>query len=312
MATGSGTIGPRTTSPLPTVVDRTAELASHSAIRSAWVEARPAVQIIFQLRLLAIVAVASMDAGTVPNWTSVALCCCGWLFVTWSIYLLNGLSDRVEDRVNGSRRPLAQGTLDARVAGVFVLILACAGVLLCLWAGLPVMLSSAVMLVLGIAYSAGPSPLQNSVWGVQLSAFGGGLATYAAGTVAAGTSLSPAVIVFSVAMSAWMCVGGLAKDLSDVDGDRVAGRSTLAMWSERGTTLIVAALAATVAGGFLYASWTVEEALVVPALLLSVGAAAISARAATNHSHRRKSRVQYNAFMCSQYGVHIAAMWMLL
>ncbi|OZC67312.1 hypothetical protein CH306_16315 [Rhodococcus sp. 15-725-2-2b] len=313
MATASGTVGPRTASPRHLVAVGAPDRSLRSSIRSAWSEARPAVQIIFQLRLIAVVAVASLDAGAAPRWTAAALCCAGWLCLTWSIYLLNGLADRIEDRVNGSMRPIAQGTLDAGVARRFVTVLACVGMVLCLSAGRPVLMSALVMLALGFLYSVGPAPLKNRVWGVQVAVFGGGLTTYAAGVCAAGTEVTPAVIVFAIAMSAWMGVGGLAKDVSDVDGDRAAGRSTLAMWSERGTCLVIASAAGAICVGFAVSAWALEERLIVPALVLACGAAAIAAFAAVGGSSRRRhARTPYTAFMYSQYGAHTGALCMLL
>lgn len=312
MATASGTVGPSTASPSHVVATGAPDRPLRSSIRSAWSEARPAVQIIFQLRIIAVVAVASLDSGAVPRWTAVALCCAGWLCITWSIYLLNGLADRVEDRLNGSTRPLARGTLDAGVARQLVPVLACAGVILCASAGRSVLVSALVMVALGFLYSAGPAPLKNRVWGVQVSVIGGGLATYTAGACAAGIGISPAVAVFAVAMSAWMGVGGLAKDLSDVEGDRAAGRSTLAMWSERGTCLIVASLAGIIAVGFVVSAFTVEERLLVPALALGCGVAAIGACAVAGRSRRWHPRTPYHAFMYSQYGAHTGALCMLL
>ncbi len=311
MAIGSGSVGPSTTSPRRHVTAGAPERPLRSTLRLAWSEARPAVQIIFQLRVIAIVAVASLDARTAPQWGAVALCCAGWLCITWSIYLLNGLADRVEDRVNGSSRPLAQGTLDAGVARQLVPALACAGVILCSLAGRSVLVSALVMIALGFLYSAGPAPLKNRVWGVQVSVIGGGLATYAAGFHAAGTEISPAVVVFAIAMSAWMGVGGLAKDLPDVEGDRAAGRSTLAMWSERGTSPIIASLAGIISAGLVLAAWTVEERLAIPALVLSCGTAAITIYAAAGR-RRWHERTPYHAFMYSQYGAHTGALCMLL
>ncbi|MBY4214249.1 UbiA family prenyltransferase [Rhodococcus fascians] len=312
MATGSGTVGPRTASPMLLVAVGAPARPLRSSILSAWSEARPAVQIMFQLRIIAVVAVASLYAGADPRWTAVALCCAGWLCITWSIYLLNGLADRVEDRMNGSSRPLARGTLDAGVARHLVPALACVGVVLCSSAGRSVLVSALVMLALGFLYSAGPAPLKNRVWGVQVSVFGGGLTTYAAGVCAAGTEVSPAVIVFAIAMSAWMGVGGLAKDLSDVEGDRAAGRSTLAMWSESGTCVVIASLAGIICVGFAVSAWTVEESLIVPALVLGCGAAALAACAVAGRSRRRHVRTPYNAFMYSQYGAHTGVLCILL
>ncbi|MBY4403746.1 UbiA family prenyltransferase [Rhodococcus fascians] len=197
MTTESGIIGPRTTTPARTIVVCTQERSGWSSICAAWTESRPVVQVIFQLRLLAIVAVASFESGAVPNARTVTLCCMGRLCVTWSIYLLNGLSDLTGDRSNGSTRPLAQGTLNSNYARRLVIILAATGLGLCLLAGERIFALGTVMITLGFFYSAGPSPLKNSVCGVQVSVVGGGLVTYAAGASAVGIGPTPAATLFA-------------------------------------------------------------------------------------------------------------------
>lgn len=312
MTTESGIIGPRTTTPARTIVVCTQERSGWSSICAAWTESRPVVQVIFQLRLLAIVAVASFESGAVPNARTVTLCCMGWLCVTWSIYLLNGLSDLTGDRSNGSTRPLAQGTLNSNYARRLVIILAATGLGLCLLAGERIFALGTVMITLGFFYSAGPSPLKNSVCGVQVSVVGGGLVTYAAGASAVGSGPTPAATVFAAALSAWMAVGGLSKDLSDVEGDRTAGRSTLAMWSERGTYAVITAAAATVAASFVVAAQSVAVGLIVSAMFLCVGAVSIAVCAVARTILRWHARTPYHAFMYSQYGAHAGALCLVL
>lgn len=78
---------------------------------SCFLEARPAVQGIFLLRFLAGASFAgSFSGGEVSNfalWTGVAL----WICATLSVYILNGIMDVEEDRINGSSRPVASGKL---------------------------------------------------------------------------------------------------------------------------------------------------------------------------------------------------------
>ncbi|MFC7648936.1 hypothetical protein ACFQX6_57265 [Streptosporangium lutulentum] len=85
-------------------------------VRLAWIEARPAVQVIFQLRLL---AGALIGAGALADvsWKVMAVGAVTWLLLTWSAYLLNGAADVVEDESNGSTRPIARGDLAAITGG---------------------------------------------------------------------------------------------------------------------------------------------------------------------------------------------------
>nr|BFE70725.1 hypothetical protein GCM10020092_040260 [Actinoplanes digitatis] len=53
-------------------------------------------------------------------------------------------------------------------------------------------------------------------------------------------------------MALWMAVGGVTKDLSDVRGDRLAGRRTLPiLLGERRARRVMALVAGAVAGGFV-------------------------------------------------------------
>lgn len=290
-----------------TEVPRRGTLLVPTAIGLAWVEARPSVQIIFQLRILAVVAVASLDPRAVPDLVGVAICCAGWLCVTWSIYLLNGITDRAGDRLNGGTRPIASGALGVDTARVLVVVLSSTGLSLCLVGDELTFVAAATMLILGYLYSAGPAPLKRSVWGVQVSVIGGGLLTYSAAVAAADLTFSAAGVLFATALSAWMGVGGISKDVSDVEGDRRMGRRTLAMWSERGSLHVAAAAAMVVSIGFSIGVLTEAPELIVPALMLVVGACAFVRCALVPGLSSRNPRTAYRTFMLTQYGTHAAA-----
>ncbi|WP_169790969.1 UbiA family prenyltransferase, partial [Streptomyces katrae] len=121
--------------------------------RLCWEEARPIVQVAFLLRF----AVGVVSVGQLPQ--SLGRPVLGmaslWCAVVCA-YLLNGVTDVHEDRVNGSRRPIARGDLPERTAARGTVLLACAALLLGGLAGPSVVAWTAAFLVLGWAYSADP------------------------------------------------------------------------------------------------------------------------------------------------------------
>ncbi|MFC7648937.1 UbiA family prenyltransferase [Streptosporangium lutulentum] len=85
------------------------------------------------------------------------------------------------------------------------------------------------------------------------------------------------MLVFAVAMSAWMGIGGLAKDLSDVAGDRAAGRHTLPLlWGERRAKLAIATAATAVGAAFFLAALTVAPGLLFVAGLVLTGSVVLA------------------------------------
>lgn len=273
---------------------------------SCLVEARPSVLGIYTMRFLVAATLTVLAARDVPTpWWRLPLALAVWLCVAGSVYLFDGVTDVVGDRVNGSRRPIARGTLPVPVAAAVAVGwagLAVTGAALIGWVYLGL---AGLALLLGWAYSAPPLRLKR--W---TSAAGGtvilaGLLTFAAGAVAAGASAPTTLLVFAVAMSCWMgFVGALAKDLSDIDGDAVTGRRSWAVVhglpaaSRRlsGNALLVAA-------GFGAAAAAVDRVLLWPATVVLVGAVAIVA-ACTDRRPGRSTRHPYRIFMTTQYVAH--------
>ncbi|TDC76451.1 homogenitisate phytyltransferase [Micromonospora sp. KC606] len=283
-------------------------------VSASWREARPVVQVIFQLRFLAGAAVAAPQ-GIVTRPATLLLGALAWLCATWCVYLLNGLSDQVEDRRNGSTRPLATGALPAGVArriviGLAAVALALAGVVSPRMAGLV-----ALMLALGWLYSAGPHPQKGNMLGFVLVVAAGGIVTYLAGSAAAGGPVKPDLMVMMVAMSLWMALAGTTKDLSDVAGDRAAGRRTLpVLLGDRGARRLMAGLVVVAGGVLLVGALLVAPALVAPATVLAVGAAAVVGCVLTGAgaTDRRRQRRPYRIFMASQYAVHLMVLGLFL
>ncbi|MGI5213954.1 UbiA family prenyltransferase [Plantactinospora sp. CA-290183] len=282
----------------------------------------------FQLRFLAgaLLGVTGFAAApgaalSLPALAGTVLGAVAWLCVTWHIYLLNGICDQTEDRHNGSGRPLASGALPlgaARGVAAGLALVAIGVAALLSW---PMVVTVVAMLALGWAYSAGPRPQKANMAGFVLVVTAGGLLTYLAGWLAVGAvtgvgggedrpSLLP-LAVLAGAMSLWMSLGGMTKDLSDVSGDRAAGRRTLpVLLGDRRARVLMGSFALAVGAGL-----AVVAAFGVPVLrpaagVLLAGGCAVAACLAAPASRGRRSRLRlpYRAFMTTQYAVHGAVL----
>jgi 4-hydroxybenzoate polyprenyltransferase/chlorophyll synthase len=274
-------------------------------------EARPAVQAIFVLRFLAGAALGAPGA-LLSHAPRIAAGAAAWFCLTIAIYLFNGACDVPEDRCNGSRRPIASGALPVYLA---VRIAALAGALgLALAALVPGALPLAAgLLLLGLAYSTGPAPLKRWPVPCALVVISAGVLSYAAGDLAAGGGLSPRLVVFAAVMSAWMSVGGLAKDLSDVAGDRLAGRRTCPVVLGEGRARVVTSTAAlAVAGTFLFAARAFCPLLLTVSVTVLAGAGTLSVIALTSHSRgdRARQRRPYRVFAVTQFVTHLTCLWL--
>ncbi|WP_283138069.1 UbiA family prenyltransferase [Rhizohabitans arisaemae] len=276
-------------------------------LRLAWVEARPVVQVIFQLRLVvgALLAAGGLSGVT---WGTMMTGASAWLFLTWSVYLVNGAADIVEDRSNGSNRPIARDDLSSVTAGRLAMLLGTLGLLFAAGVSERFFVLALLLLVLGWVYSTGPAPLKNTVAGVQVAVVGAGIVTYLAGMNAAGIPVNSAMLVFAVAMSAWMGIGGLAKDLSDIEGDRDAGRRTLPLiWGDRGAKIVVGLGAGAVGVAFVTGALICAPGLLGAACLVLAGGLglAVSALGRWSVGNRSRRRLPYRVFMITQYSTHL-------
>ena len=232
----------------------------------------------------------------------------GWFLATCAVYLYNGVADHPEDVANGSRRPIAAGTLPLHVARRVILVLGFAALLLATAAGPGTGVVMFIYLMFGYAYSGPPFPLKRRSYAASLGGAALGLLSYLAGAVAAGRGIGVPLLVFALAMTAWMGgVGGIAKDLSDVAGDRLAGRRTwpVVLGLERaGRLMLLVAFA--VAAGFAAAAAVADPELLLPAAAVAGGAAAllvVSARVPRD-ADRELRRRPYRVFMRVQYLAH--------
>ncbi|WP_369137346.1 UbiA family prenyltransferase [Modestobacter versicolor] len=273
--------------------------------RLLWAETRPVVQTIFAVRYwVGAVVVLAADGAFGP---ATVLGAAGWLLLTMSTYLVNGVSDLTADRANGSTRPLAQGLVGASGAVRVAWALAVGGLVLTALTGtVALVLCAVAMGVLGWAYSVGPRPLKCSVGGTALASAGGGLLTYLAGAAAAGAAPAAPHLAVFVLLALWMAVAGATKDLGDRAGDQAAGRRTLPVVAgHRAATQLIAA------GCLLLGLVTVVVAdtwpeVLLPALVLGAGAVVVAVLAVRSAEDAPRAAVRrpYRAFMVTQYAVN--------
>ena len=277
---------------------------------SVWLctrETRPVVQVIVLLRFAVGVALGATRTSAVVSGTVIAAAV-AWLSATGFVYLLNGLCDLAEDRANRSRRPLASGALPVSHARRALPVLVVVALLAAAVRGTGLVVAVAVLLALGWLYSAPTVALKRRAGWAALVLISAGALTYTAGYLAVAASHRSRrpveLIVFGAAMSVWIGIGGIAKDLSDVRGDRVAGRRS---WPivlgdiQSRSVLTVAALC--VATAFLCAARWFAGELVVVDVPVTAGAAGIAGAAAGVHHSTR--RIPYQVFMTTQYLAHL-------
>jgi 4-hydroxybenzoate polyprenyltransferase len=283
------------------------ELGLARSVRLAWQEARPVVQLVFMLRFLAGAALGAVYVGEVVAATAV-VAALSWLATTWAVYLLNGVADVVEDRANGSTRPIARGELLEDTAERIVWGLATAGLVLGALVSPVMLLLVALMLAVGWAYSLGPRPCKQNMPGFLISVLALGVLTYLAGWHASGAGHPQGpVLLFGAMMSLWMGLAGSTKDLSDTRGDRLAGRRTLPVllgeWRARAVMAVSASL---VGWTFVFVAGWVGRLLPV-AVVVCAGAVVLALVALTplGNGDRTAKRRPYRVFMVTQYLAHL-------
>lgn len=276
-----------------------------------FLEARPAVQGIFLLRFLAGASFAdSLFAGGVLNlslWAGAAL----WVCVTLSAYILNGVMDVEEDRINGSSRPVARGKLKVAQAAGVAGGLAVLGVVGGLALGSLMAWSVVAALSLGWLYSGPPFYLKRWPSGLAAVAILAALITYNAGYAANGGGSYDilSLLVFTVVMALWMGLVGQTKDLSDIEGDKQAGRrSGPVIWGEDTARLVFSGVALCLGGGYVVSATLFATSLLMPAFMLTSGAVvlAVITLGPWSRGDKARRRRPYQVFMLTQYGANLA------
>ncbi|HVB43995.1 MAG TPA: UbiA family prenyltransferase [Streptosporangiaceae bacterium] len=281
-------------------------------------EARPAVLAIFLLRFAAGAALGWPSAGGDFRRT------CGtalvWELAVFFVYLFNGVTDLNEDRINGSGRPIARGSLDPGVALAVALTSAAAAVLGALALGGATAWLVPVLVLLGYLYSGPPCYLKRNSASTAAIGMAGGLLSYLAGltspSVTRPGNAALTFTCFAIGAATWMgLTGTLAKDLPDIAGDTAAGRnSAAAHLGDRKARLLLSGTAITTATAFGLAALLVSPALRVPAAAMLAGAVCLAAlsNAPLSQGNRSRRRRPYRVFMLTQYATHICVLVPLL
>ncbi|MEV6603600.1 UbiA family prenyltransferase [Kutzneria sp. NPDC051319] len=275
-------------------------------------EARPVVQFVFFVRLLAGVALATPWLHGVRSET-LLLGALSWGCAVMYVYLFNGASDIVEDRASHKDRPIARGELSRVTALRWCQGFAIAAIVTGVLIGSLFALLVLAMLALGHAYSAPGIALKRHCLGAAVVAALGGALTFLAGHLLGGGGLaSPDLLLLAAAMSAWMGgVGSVAKDFSDTEGDAAAGRRTLVLvCGERIARIVVAGCALSVSTSFTAAAWLWIPTLRFPALVMLIGSLCVAFLALKGRQGMQGSNARhpYRAFMATQYAATLSVM----
>jgi 4-hydroxybenzoate polyprenyltransferase len=225
----------------------------------------------------------------------------GWVFITASIYLLNGVTDIDGDRANGSSRPLAAGRLKAGSALGAAALATVVGLALCLWDSLASCLLALCMAALGLVYSLGPKLKRRALGAGVTIGLGAGL-TYMAGWSSCG-GVTPWRVVFAGGLSCWVAAASATKDFSDVVGDQIAGRRTLAVrLGLRRAGWVVASISALSLLVVLAAgAWTHSRPIVVLPLVVGTAVLGVACGTVSGAADRTGHRVPYRVYMATQY-----------
>jgi 4-hydroxybenzoate polyprenyltransferase len=282
--------------------------------RLSIVEARPSVLGAFMLRFLvgAALAAPTVDREFLVRFFATALV---WELAVFFVYVFNGVMDVHEDRVNGSRRPIARGSLPVPVAARIAFVAAAVSLAGAFALGTTIALAVAAFLAIGFLYSGPPAYTKRWLLGTPGTGMSLGLLTYYAGfTTHVGESWlhTGAVLpVFAAGTALWMgLVGTPAKDLSDVVGDAAAGRRTLpVVFGEVATRRMLTAAAMGLAVAFLVVGTATSRLLVWPGVAMVGGAAAIAVTCLGGRSSNgRTNRRPYHVFMTTQYLTHLGVL----
>ncbi|GAB4588371.1 UbiA family prenyltransferase [Nocardia sp. IFM 10818] len=267
-------------------------------------EARPCVQVLFVLRFLGggiLCGAPHLDARFLIG-------CLAWFFAIMCAYLLNGCSDLVADRINGSTRPLATGRLRRSSALRIAAALALMSVGLSALVSINLLLHAIGALVLGCVYSFGRNALKRGPFGVTVTVVVIGLLTFDAGRIACEGGLTVEFVAFAGGLTLWMVVGGLVKDLDELPGDLAAGRRPFfACVGYLKGCVTVGFIAAVPTGGMTYLSVTTDLPVDAAAAALIVGSIGLWHRLWRGSwlYTARGRRGPYRMFMHTQYVAYL-------
>ncbi|WP_219471019.1 UbiA family prenyltransferase [Nonomuraea rhizosphaerae] len=271
------------------------------------VEARPSVQFNFLLRFLTGASLSSAVAGE-GELGRTAWAALTWTLAVVAVYLYNGVMDVCEDRLNGSRRPIARGELPPTVATAVAAGVAVASVAGSVMLGPAHMGMIVFLLALGYLYSGPPFHLKRRTSGTIAIGMTASVLSYVAGAYAYAGELQnwPPLIVFVLAASLWTgLVGTATKDLPDMEGDAAAGRVTFAvMHGEGALRLAIIGVSITLPAVVTSVVVLMDLSLGLPAAAMCAGGMAIALLCSASIPPGPRRRQPYALFMITQYVLH--------
>lgn len=156
------------------------------------------------------------------------------------VYTLNQICDIESDRLNAKLYFLPEGIIPLRGAWIFTVALDLTAIILSYCFGWMHVILTSALILLGVAYSVGPSPWKNNPWlGLTSNAVGHGVVVYLFGCVVSGRPIAQSWVggtVYSLAVGAVY----LATTVPDAIGDRQSGKRTPAVAWGMKTTVIAA------------------------------------------------------------------------
>ncbi|MER6379913.1 UbiA family prenyltransferase [Streptomyces sp. NPDC001127] len=282
-----------------------------SVLRMCVLESRPGVQALYVLRFLT-AAVLGVTTGGGSAGMPLLVALVSWIFGNMFVYLLNGIMDVTEDRVNGSQRPIASGRLPVPQATRISVILAVISIMLTFLVPLESALVLVSHLALGWLYSGPPWYVKRNPFTAACVLIFAGVCCYSAGYWATGAGApNMESVVFALGMSLAMgLVGVPVKDLSDIEGDRAAGRRSFpVLWGEQKARVVIFCLALITglvffATTLMAASRIIGAAIVTLLGFIAIGAIVLSRAGRGSRSNRRRA---FRIFIVSAYCTHFVA-----
>ena len=227
-------------------------------------------------------------------------------------YVSNDLHDVAEDRVNKPDRPLPSGAVKVSAARLLARLLAAAALALSAWIGVHALLAALAVLALLVYYNTRlkSTPAVGNVTVAGLAA-----STLAVGSIAA-LGLTPAafapVWAPAVVLGLFIAAREMLKTMEDVNGDRAAGRRTLATvyGADRTARWVTAAAAAAVAASLLAYTRLGYSPIYLAVILAGVDAPLIYTAASLRRNRRPEQIGRGLALLKGSYFAGIAALWL--
>ena len=179
--------------------------------------------LIFVWALLAAYLIAS---DLHPDIYRLALLLSSGYLLSLGIYVLNGVMDLEEDRINSPDRPLASGAVRIEYAKIFLVLSISSSFLIGLFISLTTVALYGIVVFLGISYSIPRINAKKRFPHKMVVAASGSAVFSLTGGVAA-QNLNPTIFFAAVSFALFAMVTLLLGDIADLRGDKSAGVRSL-------------------------------------------------------------------------------------